>query len=96
MRRTCLVLFGLVLSGCMEAQPSPAMMQLQGACQAGNLQACEAVVAEERARRAAIAEVFSGPIPQAQIIPPPTYAPLQRPTQTNCYALGHSLNCTTW
>ena len=92
MKRFVLV---LALSGCMESQPSPAMVRLQGACEAGDMRACEAVVAQEEARRAAFAEYWANR-PPVQVYQPVPVTPLQAPQRTNCTAVGNTLNCTTY
>lgn len=84
------------LAGCLEAQPSPALARLQGACEAGNLQACEVVVAQEEARKAAFLQYWANR-PPVDVYTSVPVTPLATPTTTNCRPdfLG-GMRCTTY
>lgn len=90
MRLIVLLTCAAALSGCLR-EPTAAELQLQAACDAGNLSACETVYRQEQAERAAIGQMLmSQPMPQAQPIPP--VAPPAR-LQTYCYSVGNTLTC---
>jgi hypothetical protein len=95
--RVFLVSAIVLLAGC--AEPSVAEQQLQAACAAGDTRACEVVLAAEDRRREALSAAL---LSYGSQPPQPVYQPyvmqptLTVPSQTNCYAIGNMLNCTTY
>lgn len=105
LRTSALAIVAILLAGCEPPQPSPAMAQLQNACQSGDMRACEVVVSEERARREALAKLLIGdgsvdvPVyrPPRRTIVEPAMPAMRGPTTTNCrpdYMGG--MSCTTY
>lgn len=88
--RQIVLLIAVVAAGCMR-EPTAAEMRLQGACEAGNIPACQAIVENERAERAAIGAILSNPAP-AYTPPPLTFQPPTR-LQTSCYTIGNTMQC---
>lgn len=98
------VVMAFALAGCLK--PSPAMVRLQSACQAGNLSACETVVDHERDRRRALVDALAVPvspappvyqIPDRPIYPEPvTVAPTNTMRTTTCQPIGNMVRCTSF
>lgn len=72
--RAFLIASALLVSACVESEPPPnrALVQLQAACDAGNLAACDSVLEHQRGVRA-------NQVMGAALIPPPTYTPMTFP-----------------
>ena len=71
------IVAALLLSGCVEPEPpakSPAVLQLEASCSAGDTYACAQIAQMEQERRIAVAQIMaSGPpvyIPPNQPMPP--------------------------
>lgn len=71
-----IALIGLLLAGC----ASPALQQMQMACQSGDVFACESVLAHERH----IARVIAGPPVQPVAQQPMMWPAMQSPRTTQC------------
>jgi hypothetical protein len=93
MKRVLVTLFFLTLAACEEPQPpSPAMMQLNSACQSGDMQACSTLANVEAQNRAAYQQMLGNMQANNNAMMQANTAlfanSMSRPVQTNCRPTG--------
>lgn len=96
MKKAAIIAMILALSGCMEAEPSLAMQQLNSACAAGDVNACGQVAQIEANNRAAMAAHFQR-VGASMQQDPAMFQTSRRTAQTYCRpSFGGAVSCTTY
>lgn len=99
MKSLFLLVAAISLAGCVDPtaqqpQYNPAMAKLRQACDAGDTQACAAIVQAQSQQRMADAQFYSNiRLPQQQYLPPMTGGGV---TTTNCRNNFGQITCTSY